>query len=210
VAWLRAVLLTALVALSTLATVPTFGTASAERLQRPFEQAELERWQAMLSGLGLELSREQLAELYLGFASRVAEVRAAVQAPLRWWTQLTQTEPGWMLFGTPDAFSPAFRLHAWDGNGERVLCESADPERRWQASLLGYRRLRAAYNPSRSGPPPTYPGLCQRLSERIFAELPAVERIRCSILRRAVPVPGEPAQRAPEEQHVIEIARVPG
>lgn len=209
-AWLRAIFLTGLVVLSALSAVPTFGTASAERLQRPFEQAEIARWHALLRGLGLELSREQLVELYLGFASRMAEAQALVQAPLRWLTELTETRQAWTLFGTPNAFPPAFRLQAWDANGARVLYESGDPERRWQERLLGYRRVRASYNPSRAGPPHTYPGVCRRLSELVFAEQPEVERVRCSIMRRAVPLPGQAAQREPEEQDVIDIARGAG
>ncbi len=209
-AWLKALLLMTLVVLNALATVPAFGNASAERLQRPYEQAELGRWQGFLRGLGLELSREQLAERYLAFASRFAQVRAALQAPLRGWTELTQTQPVWTLFGTPDAFSPALRLTVWDASGERVLYESGDPERHWQAEVLGYRRVRAAYNASRSAPPHTYGPLCQRLSELVFAEQPEVQRLRCAIVRRAVPVPGEAAQREPEEQAVIDIVRSPG
>lgn len=200
----------ALVVLNTLATLPSLGTASAERLQRPFEQAELGRWQALLARLGLTLSRERLAELYLGIAERATRLRAAVQAPLSWWVELTQTQPSWMLFGSPDASSPAFRLQAWDSQGERVLYESLAPERRWQAELLGYRRVRAAYNPTRSGHPPTYPALCQRLSELVFAEQPDVERVRCAIVRRAVTVPGEAVAGEPEEQHVIDLARSSG
>jgi hypothetical protein len=208
-AWLRAVLLLALVVLNTLATLPSFGTASAERLQRPFEQEELGRWHAQAQRLGLEVSREQLTERYLAFASKVAEARALVLAPLSWWTSWTQTVPGWNLFGTPDDFSPAFRLSAWDPSGERVLYESGVAEQSWQASLLGYRRLRAAYNPSRSGTPSTYPGLCQRLSERVFREQPLVERVRCAIVRRAVPLPGKAPRREPEEQQVIDVTRPP-
>lgn len=209
-AWLRALLLMVLVVLNTLATVPSFGSASAERLQRPFEQAELARWHALLGRLGLTLSRERLAELYLEFAAGMVAARAVVQAPLSWWVELTQTQPSWLLFGMPDAFSPAFRLQAWDSHGEQVLYESGNAERSWQAALLGYRRVRAAYGPSRAGVPPTYPGLCQRLSELAFAELPEVERVRCAIVRRAVAVPGQAEHREPEEQDPIEIVRSPG
>lgn len=207
--WGRALFFSTLVALTTLATVPRFGTATAERLERPFEQAELGRWQALARTFGLELSREQLGVLYLQLATRVAEARGWVLAPLSWWIQLTQTEPGWTLFGTPDTFSPAFRLQAWDARGERVLYQSGDAEHSWQGSLLGYRRLRAAYNPSRSGYPSSYPGLCQRLSERVFAEQPEVAGVRCAIVRRAVPLPGEQPQREPAEEHVIELTRPP-
>jgi hypothetical protein len=193
--WLRAVLLLGLVVLNTLATVPSFGTASAERLQRPFEQEELGRWHAQVQRWGL------------AFASKVAEARALVLAPLSWWTSWTQTVPGWNLFGTPDDFSPAFRLSVSEPSGERVLYESGVAERSWQASLLGYRRLRASYNPSRSGTPSTYPGVCQRLSERVFAEQPLVAHVRCSIVRRAVPLPGQAPRLEPEEQQVIEVTR---
>lgn len=208
--WLRAVLLMALVLLNTLAALPSLRAVTAERLERPFEQAELGRWQALLGRLGLEVSREWLAAQYVALAGVVQSSRALVLAPLSWWMQLTQTEQSWPLFGTPDSFSPAFRLQVWDSSGERVLYESGDAERDWQADLLGYRRVRASYNPSRSSLPHTYPGLCQRLSELVFAAQPEVQRVRCAIVRRAVAVPGEEPGREPEEEHVIDIARAPG
>lgn len=210
IAWLRAVLLLGLVLLNTLAALPSLRSVTPERLERPFEQAELRRWQALLTRLGVEVSREWLAAQYVALAGVVQSSRALVLAPLSWWMALTQTEQAWPLFGTPDAFSPAFRLQVWDANGERVLYESGDPERSWQADLLGYRRVRACYNPSRSSLPHTYSGLCQRLSELVFLEQPEVERVRCAIWRRAVPEPGEPPGREPEEQHVIDIPRSPG
>jgi len=61
---LRAALIAYFVFFNVLAALPTPGTPSAERLERPFEQDELRRWAGLLDFLGLKMSRERLAELY--------------------------------------------------------------------------------------------------------------------------------------------------
>jgi hypothetical protein len=98
---------------------------------------------------------------------------------------------------------------------EQVLYESGNPERRWNAELLEYRRIRAAYNPSHAGPPSTYGGLGERLSQELFAARPDLQRVRILIEQSRIALPGQSlAGQAPssahEEQYVLEFARPSG
>ena len=221
-AQLRAAIIAYFVFFNLLAALPTLGTPSAERLERPFEQQELRRWVRLFAAFGVELQPEWLAQVYLRIASSLAEARAVALRPIEGWLTLTQTGQSWRLFGSPDEYRSVLRISAYssaasaDGTPaaaaerEEVLYESGNPERRWNAPLLEYRRIRAAYNPSRAGPPGTYAGLGQRLSEQIFASLPHVARVRIVLDRSRIALPGEAPDPAHEEQYELEFSRPPG
>ena len=196
-----------LVLFNVLAALPTLGTPSAERLERPFEREELRRWTSLFHAVGVEMDPERLRRIYLGLASAVAESRAVVLWPIDWWISLTQTEQRWRLFGTPDRYASALRISAQSAGREDILYESGDPARRWNAGLLEYRRIRAAYRPTRAGPPPTYPGVCHLISEQIFGSMPEVERVRVALVRSRILVPGEAPDSRREEEHVFEFSR---
>jgi hypothetical protein len=204
---LRAAVIAYFVVFNVLAALPTLGTPSAERLERPFEQEEIRRWTGLLHAFGLEMDPERLGRIYLGLSSAVAESRAVVLWPIDWWFSLTQTGQSWRLFGTPDQYASRLRISAQSSGRDEVLYETGDPARRWHAGLLEYRRIRAAYNPTRTGPPPTYPGLCHRVSEEIFGSMPEVERVRVALVRSRVLVPGEAPEVRREEEHVLEFSR---
>jgi len=211
----RAALIAYFVFFNVLAALPTLGTPSAERLGRPFEQGELRRWAGLFDALGVKVTAERLAQAYLAIASSLAEARAVVLWPIEGWMSLTQTAQAWRLFGTPDDVRSVLRISAYAAgpdSPEQVLYESGNRARRWNAALLEYRRIRAAYNPSHAGPPPTYPALGERLSREIFAARPDVQRVRLLIEQSRMALPG-PAQTNPsqspahEQQYVLEFSR---
>ncbi|HEU4580662.1 MAG TPA: hypothetical protein VFS67_20535 [Polyangiaceae bacterium] len=206
-AQLRAAIIAYFVFFNALAALPTLGVPSAERLDRPFEQAELRRWQRMLAAVGVEISAQRLAQLYLSLAEAAEQAHQLALAPIAGFASLTQTEQRWRLFGTPDEQRSVLRISAFAGEREEVLYESLSPEYRWGAERLEYRRVRAAYNPSRAGPPPTYEGLGLRLSEQIFAQRPELTRVRIVLDRSRVPLPGAAPDPEHEEQYALEFAR---
>lgn len=203
---LRAAIIAYFVFFNVLAALPSAGTPSPERLARPFEQAELRRWSTLFEALGLHMEPAELGRSYLAFARAAERARAVVLEPIEWWMSLVQAGQSWRLFASGDDAANALRITARSRAGAQVLYESGHPERRWNAALLEYRRTRAAYNPSRSGPPHTYPSFAERLGERVFEALPGVERVSVSLLMGHIPLPGE-APAPPREAHVIELVR---
>ena len=193
-----------------LAALPTLGTPSAERLQRPFERAELRRWSGLFVALGLDVPPERLVPWYLWLSGGLAELREIALSPIAGWMSLTQTSQRWTLFAAPREYRSRLQISAHSADTDELLYESGNSEHDWSAGLLGYRRIRAAYYPSAAGPPPTYARLCERLSQQIFAERPRVERVRCALERRRVGVPGESADETREERDVIELSRPGG
>jgi hypothetical protein len=214
----RAALIAYFVLFNVLAALPTLGTPSAERLERPFEQGELRRWAGLFDWFGVQVTAERLAQVYLAISSGLAEARAVALWPIEGWLSLTLTAQSWRLFGTPDEVRSALRISAYAATppaAEQVLYESGNPERRWHAELLEYRRMRAAYNPSHAGPPSTYEGLGERLSQEIFSARPDVQRVRIRIDQRRIALPGEISSpeaqsTAHAEQYVLEFSRPPG
>jgi hypothetical protein len=206
-AWLRAAVITYFIVFNVLAALPSLGTASAERLERPFEREELRRWATVFHAFGVDMDPERLGRIYLELSSAVAERRAVWLWPIDWWISLTQTAQSWRLFGSPDQSASVLRITAYAQGREDVLYESGDSARRWNAGLLEYRRIRAGYNPTRAGPPPTYAGLCRLVSEQIFESMPEVERVRVALVRSHIFVPGEAPDPEREAEHVLEFSR---
>jgi hypothetical protein len=203
----RAAVIAYFVLFNVLAAVPTPGTASAARLAQPFEQAELRRWSALFHAIGMDVEPNRLAESYLTFSLALERARALLLVPIQGWLWLTQTAQSWRLFGTPDQYANALTITAHAAGQSSVLYESRNPARRWNAALLEYRRIRAAYNPTRSGPPHTYPALAERLSERVFESMPEAERVSIAFLQSRVPLPGEAPDLAINEAHRLEFSR---
>ncbi|HTV21593.1 MAG TPA: hypothetical protein VMG12_23050 [Polyangiaceae bacterium] len=200
---LRGAVIAYFVLFNALAALPTPGEPSAERLQRPFEQGELRRWTRLFHAVGIDTDPDRLALGYLAFARGVERARAIVLAPIEGWFELTQSGQNWHLFGTPDRVISALRITAHSATGDEVLYESGDPAHRWHADFLEYRRIRAAYKPSRRGPPATYFALAERLSRQVFAERPEVERVTVAFVERRVQLPGA-ANRGGDEPRIAD------
>jgi hypothetical protein len=214
------VLITFLLLFNVLAALPTPGEPSLERLQRPFERAELERWTQLFRSLGVDTDPDRLARGYLAFSRWVEQARGVALTPIAAWMSLTQTHQGWRLFGTPDRAVSALRITAHvdataAGAGhDDVLYESGHAERRWRANFLEYRRIRAEYNPSRRGPPDTYAAFAKRLSDELFATRPDVSRVSVALVNTRVRLPAEAPRgtdaavdEAEQVEHVLEFAR---
>jgi hypothetical protein len=198
-----------------LAALPTPGEPSLERLQRPFERAELQRWTQLFLSLGVNTDPDRLAQGYLAFSLWVEQARAVALAPIAGWMALTHTHQGWRLFGTPDRAVSALRViahtaSAGAGSHDEVLYDSGRVETRWHADFLEYRRIRANYNPSRRGPPATYEAFARRLSDEVFATRPGVSRVTVALVSTRVRLPGEAAAAvaSPERvEHALEFSR---
>ena len=204
---LRAAIIAYLVFFNVLAALPSPAAPSPERLARPFEQAELRRWVALLHAIGVHVEPTELVSSYVAFAGAVGRARAVVLEPIDWWMSLGQVGQSWRLFAMADDLANALQITAHSREGDQVLYQSGHPARRWNAELLEYRRIRAAYNPSRSGPPHTYPGLANRLGERVFETMPDVERVTVSLLPSQVALPGAAPPPPRDAAHVLELTR---
>lgn len=206
---LRAAVIAYFVLFNALAALPTPGEASAERMRRPFERGELRRWTGFFHAIGVDTDPDRLAQSYLAFSRVVQRAREIALAPIEGWFELTQSGQNWHLFGTPGRQISALRVTAHSAAGEEVLFESSDAAHDWKAGFLEYRRIRAAYKPSRRGPPATYAAFAERLSREIFEAFPHVDRVTLALVQSRVRLPGEAAADAdaPRPEHVLTFER---
>jgi hypothetical protein len=204
---IRAAIIAYVVVFNVLAAIPTPGNITQETLDRPINRAELTRWVRLFRSVGIDTDEKSLGDWYLGFAKSMENARAWVVKPIDPWMQFTQTWQGWRLFGMPDERPYALKIAVLRKGESEVIYQSGDWDKRWNASLLEYRRVRALYNPGGSGPPNTYTGFGARISDQIFEEMPDVDRVTISHLQSHTTLPGEPPDPKVEEVHLIQFNR---
>lgn len=204
---LRAALIGYFVVFNVLAALPSTGGASPDRFERPIMRAELERWSRFLRALGLDVDSARLGRSYLRFASAVEELRSTALSPIAWWFELTRTSQAWRLFGLPRERPAALSIAATNESSMQLLYSSRDERHRWRASLLEYRRVRAAYTPVSGRPPATYEGFAARIADEVFRERPRVERVNITLLESHTTLPGDPPDPILREIHAVERRR---
>lgn len=203
----RALVIAYFVLFNVLGALPSAGSPSPERLERPREQAELRRWSRLFDAIGLQLEPERLKQSYLAFAAGVEQTRAALVSPIAWWMELTQSHQSWRLFAMPHDRPSALEIVVSRNGREALWYRSGDDEHDGAGGVLEYRRVRAAYKPSQLGPPGAYDGFAQRISERIFDEQPDVDRVNVSLVRQHTTLPGDIADPERERTSVITFTR---
>jgi hypothetical protein len=204
---IRAAIIAYFILFNLLAAIPTPGHISRETLERPINQAELVRWVRLFESIGIDTDPKSLGDWYLGFAASIERTRGWVVRPIDPWMAFTQTWQGWRLFGMPDERPYALKVAVRRGGKEEVIYQSGVPDKRWNASLFEYRRVRALYNPGNSGPPSTYAGFGSRISEQIFEEMPDVDRVVISLLQTHTTLPGEPPDPEIKESYPLQFPR---
>ena len=204
---IRAAIIAYFILFNLIAAIPTPGHISQETLARPINQAELARWVRLFESIGIDTDGERLGNWYLGFAASIERTRQWVVWPIDWWMSFTQTWQGWRLFGMPDERPYALKIAVTRGGKQEVLYQSGVSDKRWNASLFEYRRVRALYNPGNSGPPGTYAGFCARISEQIFEEMPDVDLVTVSLLQSHTTLPGEAPDPEIKETYPLQFPR---
>jgi hypothetical protein len=188
---IRAAIIAYVVLFNVLSAIPSPGHITKETLARPINRAELDRWVEMLGSVGIDTNPEDLGNWYIGFAGDLERAHRWTVKPIEPLMTFTQTWQGWRLFGMPDERPYALEIEVSRDGKKEVIYQSGVPDKRWNASLLEYRRVRAVYNPGGSGPPSTYRGFGQRISDQIFEEMPDVDRVQITMLQTHTTLPGE-------------------
>jgi hypothetical protein len=206
---LRALLLSVLIAWNVVGAYPTPGDVTEEKLKEGVAKKELDRWVRRLRGFGVDTDHERLGRWYAGFANGVNAVRNFVMAPIQPFMDFTGTQQGWRLFSLPNERPHVLRVTGERKGKRRVLYETWSPSRTFLKETLEFRRVRALYNPSSSGPPNTYDAFARRLSERVFERKPELESMTVLLEQRHTTLPGEPEDPKREERFAHTFAREP-
>jgi hypothetical protein len=206
---LRAAVLSALIVWNVIGAYPTPGDVTEEKLSQGVAKKELDRWVSRLRGFGFDTDAQRLGRFYAGLANSVNAVRNFVMSPVQPFMDLTGTQQGWRLFAMPNERPHVLRVTGERRGKRRVLYETWSPSRTFLAETLEFRRVRALYNPSSSGPPNTYDAFARRLSERAFELKPELDTVTVLLEQRHTTLPGEPEDRKREERFVHVFPRDP-
>lgn len=204
---LRAGVIALVVLFSVIAAIPTPGNFTHETLKQPTVREQLLLWLRILNVLGSSVTEQELGDGYVAFAQGLQRVRRTLLKPYNGLSRITGTQQGWALFATPDTRPARLVVRARIGKRVRLLYRSGDAEHDYDADFLEYRRVRALYNPSRSGPPATYAGFAERLSERIFDAFPDAREVTVSLEYNRITLPGEAEAGEAEEADKLSFRR---
>jgi hypothetical protein len=204
---LRAAVITLVLLFSVLAAVPTPGNFTHETLKQPVVQDQVLQWVALLRALGSSITEEELGDGYVTFAQGLQKVRGALLKPYNAVSRVTGTQQGWALFATPDQRPARLLVRAKFGRRFRLLYRSGDSKHDYAASFLEYRRVRALYNPSRSGPPATYEGFARQLSQRVFSDFPEAREVVVALAFSRTTLPSEAEDLEVTESHRLNFER---
>ena len=204
---LRAAVISLAVLFAVIAAIPTPGNFTHQTLKQPAVRDQLLAWHRILRALGSSVSEEELGDGYVTFAQGLQKVRRTLLTPYNEVSRVTGTQQGWALFATPDTRPARLVVRARFGKRLRTLYRSGDAEYQHDADFLEYRRVRALYNPGRSGPPNTYAGFAERLSERVFDAFPDAREVVVSLEYNRITLPGEEPAGEPSEADELSFER---
>lgn len=122
---------------------------------------------------------ERLPEVVRPFTGVAARVREALLWPFQGVRRTFLLNQRWSLFG--GAKEDRYRLWVEGRRGRRewiILYRAQDPEHRWFARGLEYRRVRAAWNIGRKGRMAGYDAFAAWVSARALSERPELSAVR--------------------------------
>lgn len=205
--YLRAALITSIMASQCVSAFPK-RPLDAEQLARPESQRNLHWLATVLGPLG-KRDPAQLEAWVIQLSRSQVALRSWLLAPVAPLIHATAVRQQWHLFLT--AKDRVYRL--------RVDAKLSHAPDRWctmystnQTDLLGlaevldYRRLRAIYNPARTGVPAQYPALVEWLMRRVWSEHPDLQALRVGLEEIELGSPEAP-DRSADLAYAIERER---
>jgi hypothetical protein len=141
----------------------------------------------LVDGLPLPPPERQrdLAPVVQGALGVVALAQAAILAPFRPLARALVVTERWVLFAGASRERFRFELSGRRGGHDpwQLLYRADDPEHRFLAGLIEYRRVRGAWNPRTQLPPEGYDAFASFVAGRVFAERPDLSELRLRMER---------------------------
>jgi hypothetical protein len=148
----------------------------------------------MLAAVGVHASEEQLLSLVNGTADVCIGARDAVLEPFRPLLRLTGTGQAWALFAYPERYPNHLQVEVREPSGDwQLVYAAADPEHRFLADQLAFRRIRGVYDTaaSRGAPGASYDRFTDWVAREAFAAYPGATDVRVKMLQKRVTLPDE-------------------
>lgn len=205
---IRASLLLAVISVVGLSALPLPPPITQRDLNNPVIAADVDMWVALLQGVGLHLTREQLVSGVEALTVTPLRTRRALLKPVRPFFKATATGQGWGLFSVPDTRPNGLLVEGRTTSSEdwRPLYDARDPAHRWLSSTLHYRRVIGVYGAINNRPRYWTP-FVGWVAEQALADHPELAAVRVLLVRTQVSLPGEPPPEYRKERFAIEVPR---
>lgn len=156
----------------------------------PTVQAELAAWSARFG-----MAEAPFEERLYGFARAWAAGHAALSRPFDPYIRLVGADQSWQMFVAPHMFPTRFEIaSSVDGKTWETRFQERSPSATWNARLFGVERLRASiFRWGWSTYAGAYHKGCRSLAAALFAEDPAVQKVRCRFWKAPSPTPAQAA-----------------
>lgn len=180
-------------------------TMKRSQFDAPIAVEELDRWVGLLGGVGIVLTRDELAEHTYQVGKVFADLRGVLLGPFKPWFRISGTGQGWGLFTYPDSFPHQLVVEVREAGEWRVVYAALDPERDWMRPALAYRRVRGVYDGNTRKPGASYWNFVDFVAARALADHPAASEARVGFMRTHSVRPGEEPdpERSPRFQKVV-------
>jgi len=207
-AWVRAVLITAVLVLQMLDAIP-LPELRKHHLANPVAKEELVRWSSLLTDMGRPTTPAQLAEIGLDMGKMAGNFRKKVLKPWHPLRRLTGTGQSWGLFAYPEPATGRLVVDGIGPEGTETLYSAPGGKGDALETLLEYRRIRGIYDDGGDRPRPRriYQRFSRFVAARVFEahpELNAVE-VRLDLHPLVPPGQGEPVPDS--KRHARRILR---
>ena len=199
--YLRALLITLALTSQCVSALPA-RPLTAERLARPEWQRALSSLSAWSQWFGAAADRQVWESRLIAYNARALRLRQAALSPLSPLLDAAAIRQQWTLFLS--AHAQVFRLRVdvrSPGRGWTLAYRAHQEDTLGLASLLGYRRLRGIYHPTRQQVRPQYAALTAWLAARIMREHREISRVRVGLERIQIAAPGV----APQVQGLVDV-----
>lgn len=187
---LRAALITVLLLTQGMVALPLPRSVKREDFDQPVAREELQKWVDVAGGVGVQITREELADRFTAYGSSLGAMRKSMIAPMKPWLRLTGTGQSWGLFTYPDTFPHKLVIEARTGGSWETLYGGLDPDHRFLRNILIYRRVRGVYDGNTGKPGPSWENFTRWAANRAFAEFRTIEEVRVRFLRFHTVPPG--------------------
>ncbi|MDP2315591.1 MAG: hypothetical protein Q8P41_22015 [Pseudomonadota bacterium] len=208
----RAALIAVVLLVSGIAASPMPKSVRRAHFETPIAIEEVDRWVGILGGVGVTVTRKELADRTYTVGKFFADLRGTLLGPFKGWFRVTGTGQGWGLFTYPDSYPHQLVIEVraagsapGSEDGWRPIYAALDPDAAWHRDQLAYRRVRGVYDGNTRKPGPSYDNFVAWASRQAFADLPDAAEVRIGFIRTHSTMPGvQPdPERLPKFQRVV-------
>ncbi|MEO0323394.1 MAG: hypothetical protein AAF447_10590 [Myxococcota bacterium] len=158
---------------------------SAESAAKPAAARQIQAWSGRLG-----LTPEELRAHLIGLSEASEELRQAVSGPF--WKVFWRLgfEQRWALFSGSRKRTWRMYIEWRDAEGWHLAYRVQDPEHRWNARQLDYRRIRGVWNPGADEARVDYGRFADWVGRRLCEDRESAAEVRVRFARVLPPPPG--------------------